>query len=98
MARRDDILDSMNLDWGRTRKPFLPEPRLMVQWLGDKALDVVDEAEWRDRHTRQLQKPKPYSGCAPPALWKEMTLAARKAQKKDAIVTRVEVPWDPEDE
>lgn len=96
MARRDDILDSMNLDWGRTRKPFLPETRLMVQWIGSRGLDVVDEAEWMERHTRQT--PKPYSGGVPFALWKEMTLAAREARKKNAIMTRVEVPWGPEDD
>jgi len=98
MARRDDILDSMNLDWGRTRKPFLPETRLMVEWNGSKGLDVTDEAEWMDHHTRHLRKPKPYSGGIPLAHWKEMIAAAKKSAEGNARWTRPEIPWGPEDD
>ncbi|KAK4031627.1 hypothetical protein C8A01DRAFT_41923, partial [Parachaetomium inaequale] len=56
MARRGDIIETMNLDPGRTRKPFGPETKLMVTWQCAKGVEIWDEADWRAYHTRN--KPK----------------------------------------
>jgi hypothetical protein len=98
MARRGDILDSMNLDWGRTRKPFQPETKLMVEWAGSRAVNIKEEAEWMECHTRHRWKAKPYSNGFPVALCKEMVATGRKSEEGRAIMTRKETSWGPEDD
>ncbi|KAK4152638.1 hypothetical protein C8A00DRAFT_34668 [Chaetomidium leptoderma] len=46
MARRDEVLEAMCEDPGRTRAPFPPETRLVVVWYSAPYVDVLDEAYW----------------------------------------------------
>jgi hypothetical protein len=98
MARRADILESMNLEPGRTRKPFGPETKLMVTWGCAKEVDVEDEANWRARHARN--KPKLDLSSLSPSLVNAMKLEAQRKRETMAVhrVKTLEELWGPDDE
>lgn len=47
LSRRDEILEAMELDGGRSgKRPFERETKLMVMWLNPGYLDIQTEYEW----------------------------------------------------
>ncbi|KAK4044526.1 hypothetical protein C8A01DRAFT_31312 [Parachaetomium inaequale] len=54
MARRDEVLEAMGEDPGRTGAPFPPETtRLVVIWYSAPYVDVLDEASWMRTRKRR---------------------------------------------
>ncbi|KAL2020071.1 hypothetical protein VTK56DRAFT_8875 [Thermocarpiscus australiensis] len=97
MARRGDIIETMNLDPGRTRKPFGPETKLMVTWQCAKGVEIWDEADWRAYYTRNKPKLPLSSLNLPPALVNAMRLEAQRKRERPRSKTLEEL-WGSDDE
>ncbi|RKU41066.1 hypothetical protein DL546_002573 [Coniochaeta pulveracea] len=69
LSRRDEILEAMELDGGRSgKRPFERETKLMVMWLNPGYLDIQTEYEWM-RSSKAFSKVK-----APPLPPPQLTI------------------------
>ena len=87
LARRDEIIEGMNVDPGREGKPFRPEIKLFVDWWSGGSVDMKDEADWMRQHGHRPKRP---DGPFPPHILKALKHAreSRKAEEMAAAARR----------